>query len=259
MKIIFACRHSPAAYYIAHSLAEKDLIEAIIIESGTQARAAKLRRVLRKSSIISLPITFLDLTSITLYSYLCNKDLKKHLLLQYQIHDFPKEIPKFYIDNINESSCLEFLRAKNPDILIVQGTSILKREVIAIPYQFILNIHGGIVPEYRNVHSDFWALLMGDYAHIGTSIIYLDEGIDSGDLALQSTIQWQLGDGILAIKRKNLKLAGQLILDAIHKAEQNKLPRQSQAKSTIGFFSTPTARNILALLVRTMKSKWFSR
>lgn len=255
MKIILACREGSGAYYIANLLAEEGLIQAIILESGAKARRAKLRRILRKSNVFKLPLVFLDLVSNMFYSRFCEKYLQQKLLKPRGWTVLPDNVLRFDVDDINEKSCLEFLRVQSPDVLVVLGTAILKKEVLSIPPKLILNIHGGIVPEYRNVHCDFWALRLKDYSHIGTSIIYLDEGIDSGDIALQNTIESSEGDGILSVKRKNLELAGDLILEAIHRVSKDELPRIPQKEAAVGIYPTPRFIDIFALLTQIAKNK----
>ncbi len=41
-------------------------------------------------------------------------------------------------------------------------------------------MHPGIVPEYRNAHGCFWALVHGDLGRVGMSLLKIDAGIDTG-------------------------------------------------------------------------------
>ena len=68
--------------------------------------------------------------------------------------------------------------------------------MLSIAKRYTLNIHGGIVPKYRNVHSEFWAISKNDFKNIGTSIIHLDPGIDTGDIAIQEILEINSNDTI---------------------------------------------------------------
>ena len=58
--------------------------------------------------------------------------------------------------------------------------------------KYFLNIHGGIVPNYRNVHGQFWSYYNKDYSNMGSSILHLTKGIDNGNVALMSNLDISL-------------------------------------------------------------------
>jgi hypothetical protein len=104
-----------------------------------------------------------------------------------------------------------------------------------------LNIHGGLVPKYRNVHSEFWALKNNEPHEIGSSIIYLDSGVDTGDLAIQEKIDVSDTTSVMRATVANLKVAARLAVKAAHLLESGQLPRlrQSELNGPAGFFQTP--------------------
>ena len=54
--------------------------------------------------------------------------------------------------------------------------------MIAIPRFGILNLHSGILPQYRGVMATFWAMLNSD-KHIGCTLHYIIDGtIDTGPI-----------------------------------------------------------------------------
>lgn len=254
MKTTLACRRSPSGIFIANKLAQEGLVHSIIIESGKPAKQAKLRRLLKGKNLIQYPIMFLDIVANGIYSTLCRRYLKNNLLQPNDWRDFPKGIKQLCVDDINEQNAIQFIKDHSIETLVVCGTSILKKEIISVP-KTILNIHGGIVPTYRNVHCDFWAYHDNDFDGIGTSIIYLDEGVDSGDVALQKAVDFKNGDGLCIIKRKNLELAANMTVDAIHKLSYGQLPRQKQADTPSKKCPTPTCLDLVATLIQVAKNK----
>jgi folate-dependent phosphoribosylglycinamide formyltransferase PurN len=53
----------------------------------------------------------------------------------------------------------------------------------------VLNTHAGITPLYRGVHGGYWALAEGRPELAGTTVHFVDEGIDTGRIVDQAFIQ----------------------------------------------------------------------
>ena len=255
MKIVLACRNGPSSYYIAGRLARENLLSAIVIETGKTARRNKLRRTFQRSTIWQIPGKVLNIAFLFVYQAIQERAMRDFVSAEEFATNFPDGIPKTYVDDINDTACKEFLEQQNPDYLVVSGTALLKGYIIDIPSVAALNIHGGLVPKYRNVHSDFWAYVHGDRENIGTSILYLDEGIDTGDVVCQSSAGVEADDGLFAAKKKNLSLAGKLIETALTHSEliHN---RTAQDKDLQRFFPTPGNSEFMRLLLITIRRKF---
>lgn len=252
MKTVFITTDSCGGKFIANILKRNGFLDALIIEKEGGETREKLKRDLKKAPLWKLPVKIIDFFSVFIYSGICSCYLHRHLLLKNNFASYPQNIPLHIVENASDANCVSLLKSLNPDILVVLGTSILKPEVISIPKKFILNIHGGIVPQYRNVHSDFWAFINRDYDNIGTSIIHLNSGIDTGDVALQSCIEINRTDNLLTIKNKNINLAGNLIIEALNLASCGLLKRSPQNHAEKGVYRTPGFLDFLSLTVRTI-------
>ena len=242
MKRVLACRDSGLARYVAHQLADAGLLNSIVVESGTEARRSKLERQFGSASLLRKPQVALDLFALAIYGKLSARHLQRTVFNDERYSHFP-ELPRFDVDDINEDRSISHLTTESPDVLVILGTAILKAPVIAIPTRGVLNIHGGIVPQYRNVHSDFWACYRGEPEMVGISIMYLDEGIDTGDIVTQATVDDPAG--LFDAKAKNAQLAARLIVDVLVKLEAGELPRETQAKSESGFYPSPGLRDLV--------------
>lgn len=85
------------------------------------------------------------------------------------------------LNNPNASEGLRVLAEPRPDLMIsIRYRHILREAAIAIPRLGVLNLHSGILPDYRGVMATFWAML--DKAdEIGTTLHWIvDSGIDTG-------------------------------------------------------------------------------
>ena len=75
----------------------------------------------------------------------------------------------------------EVLQSLEPDLVVsIRYRRILKSEVIAIPRLGILNLHSGVLPEYKGVMATFWAMLHKEVEVGATLHRIVDSGIDTG-------------------------------------------------------------------------------
>ena len=257
MKTVFLTNNSSSAKFIANSLNQKGLLDATIIEEASAKITTKILRELKSTSWQKFPEKFLDLCAIWIYSNLANRYIEKHLLKPNNINAFPKEIILHKVKNASGLQCLSILNSLEPELIIVFGTSILKPEILSIAKRYTLNIHGGIVPKYRNVHSDFWAISKNDFKNIGTSIIHLDPGIDTGDIAIQEILEINSNDTIFSIKKKNIELSLKLITQAIEMVKLQNLPKITQSKFSDSFYKTPNFIDFFRLLTSKYKKLTF--
>ena len=245
--------------FIANCLTQKGLLDAIVIEEASAKTITKVFREVKSTSWKNFPEKFLDLCTIWVYSKLTNCYIEKHLLEPNNIKTFPKGIILHRVKNASSLQCLSILNSLEPELMIVFGTSILKPEILSTAKKYTLNIHGGIVPKYRNVHSDFWAVSKNDFKNIGTSIIHLDPGIDTGDIAIQDIVEINSEDTMFSIKRKNIELSLKLITKAVEMAESENLPKIPQSKLIDSFYKTPGFKDFFRLFTSNYKKfKYFS-
>lgn len=85
------------------------------------------------------------------------------------------------VRSINSADGLEYLRAGKFEAVICIGTSIVGQEALTIPDKGFINIHPGILPNYRGA-GNFWAVVNQDWNHIGCSVHWMTEKIDAGKI-----------------------------------------------------------------------------
>lgn len=86
-------------------------------------------------------------------------------------------------EKINTEESVQKIREFAPDLIIsIRYGQILRQEIINIPRRGVVNLHSGILPNYRGVLATFWTILNGD-DEIGTTLHYIeDAGIDTGKI-----------------------------------------------------------------------------
>lgn len=93
------------------------------------------------------------------------------------------------VNSINENTVEKKLKEINPDLVIVNGTRIIKRSILSSIKKPFVNTHVGITPKYRGVHGGYWALANNDKKHCGVTVHLVDEGIDTGNILYQELIE----------------------------------------------------------------------
>ena len=99
------------------------------------------------------------------------------------------------------------LRALAPDLILIWSYSmILPPCVLAVPRLGCVNLHGGLLPEYRGGHVMQWAIINGE-AETGVTLHYVDEGIDTGPVIAAKRFSIESEDDALSVRMK-LKTSG---------------------------------------------------
>jgi methionyl-tRNA formyltransferase len=243
MKVVLLARDGATGRYLAHVLARNDWLDALVVEGGAAARRRKIRRTLRGRGLVGA----FDLFAIAIYNMIAERQLKR-FAARAGASEWPAVPQLLVVDDVNDEKAAVWLREIEPDVVVISGTSILRQPVLSTAKSYTVNVHGGLLPEYRNVHSEFWAFVSGAPDRIGSAVIHVDAGVDSGDVALQRAVVAEAGASLSELRVLNLRVAGELLEEAIALAQRGELPRVAQ-NGAAGFHPTPTARD-LARLVR---------
>jgi folate-dependent phosphoribosylglycinamide formyltransferase PurN len=128
------------------------------------------------------------------YRLTYRRDVKKSSLnLDQKLNQSIKEvcnthdIPIDYFNNINESKFVERIALLKPDLIVLGGAPIIKKQVIQLPKIAVLNSHPGILPQAKGM--DVVAQSIIDKIPLGVTVFRVDEGIDSGPILLKKYLE----------------------------------------------------------------------
>jgi len=144
------------------------------------------------------------------------------------------------VTSVNSEKVIILLKKIQPDVVVVNGTRVIKKEVIeAIDAPFV-NTHAGITPKYRGVHGGYWALAENDQEHCGVTIHLVDTGIDTGGVLYQKAIRTTNNDTFntypylqIAAAIPLMKKAIKDIADNTYKIQNVALPSKLWSHPTI--------------------------
>ncbi|MFD0680469.1 MULTISPECIES: methionyl-tRNA formyltransferase [unclassified Paenibacillus] len=91
-------------------------------------------------------------------------------------------IPVLQPERLRRPESVEALRALEPDLIVTAAYGqILSKAVLDIPKLGCINIHASLLPQYRGGAPIHYAVMNGD-AVTGVTIMYMAEGLDTGDM-----------------------------------------------------------------------------
>ncbi len=146
----------------------------------------------------------------------------------------------------NDADGLDELSAWRPNLIVsIRYRRILRDAAIAIPTNGVLNLHSGVLPDYRGVMATFWAMLNGE-AEIGTTLHWIvDAGIDTGPVI--ATTRQPLDpardylDNVLSLYPAGCRAMAQ----AIEKVATGSSPTGSKDPGDTGaYYSAPTTHDL---------------
>ena len=142
-----------------------------------------------------------------------------------------KNIKVYQPEKLRENKeIVDILKDINPDVIcVVAYGKIIPKEILEIPKYGCVNVHPSLLPQYRGSAPIQWAILNGD-KETGVTTMYLDEGMDSGDIILQkkTTIDKYETSGELWDRLS--KIGAELLVETLEKIENKTAPRIKQPK-----------------------------
>lgn len=149
------------------------------------------------------------------------------------------------LNAINDKNGIEMIKSCSPDLIIsIRYGVILKNDIIALPRYGVINLHSGLLPEYRGVMATFWAMLNQE-KRIGTTLHYIeDDSIDTGSIIAQSHLSVDTSKSylwhVLSLYTKGVDL----IVDAVKQINIKKRLKTAEQQSTGGYFTFPKASDL---------------
>jgi len=124
------------------------------------------------------------------------------------------------------------LRSLAVDVFVVVAYGqILSPDVLAIPTQGCINIHGSLLPKYRGAAPIQWALYNGE-TETGVTTMLMDAGMDTGPILLRSAVAIALDDTAQTLALKLSHLGAELLLKTLRQLPQLTPQPQDEQQAT---------------------------
>ena len=150
----------------------------------------------------------------------------KELALKYNINVFqPEKIKLDYKDIID----------LNPDIIVTCAYGqIIPKEILDCPKYGCINVHASLLPKYRGGAPIHRSIINGD-KKTGITIMYMDLGMDTGDIISQDEIDILDSDNLESIHDKLSILGTKLLLDTLPSIFEGTNDRLKQNEDEVSY------------------------
>lgn len=211
LSVMVLCGRSPRHLYVANRLCRAANVVAIVQEAGSHWTLKKVFRLLRPDNFWRKAWRWL-------------RDRRRYVGGGEGRFFFGEAVPRLdctdlvtLIPHINDPQVVELAGRLKPDVIAVFGTSLIRGELLERGRLGIVNLHGGLSPEYRGADCTFWALYNGEPEKIGCTLHFIDAGIDSGKLIAHVCPEVHEGDDELTLFWRAVRESAEVYAEALER------------------------------------------
>jgi len=138
------------------------------------------------------------------------------------------DIPVLQAENVNNESFIKKLNSYKLDfIVVVAFGQKLSKTILNMPEYGCINLHASLLPKYRGASPIHQAVINGD-RKTGNTTMYMDEGLDDGDIIYQQDLEIKKTDTVGSIHDKLAVKGAELIVKTLNDIKNNAAPRIKQ-------------------------------
>jgi len=153
------------------------------------------------------------------------------------------KVPILQPARVKDRQAIEEIRALQPDAIVVMAYGqILPREALEIPRIACLNLHASLLPRWRGAAPIQAAIAAGD-PETGITVMYMAEGLDTGDILLQRGIDILPTDTGGSLHDRLAHIGPEALLEALQMLAKGNAPRIPQDNALATYASKLTRDN----------------
>jgi folate-dependent phosphoribosylglycinamide formyltransferase PurN len=127
------------------------------------------------------------------------------------------DAPVYFVASHNSDECVEVVKRLQPEVIVLRGCGIVKKQVLAVPTLGTINPHYAVLPAYRGMEVTEWSALHGDPCAV--SVHWVAEAVDAGGVITSRPINVERGDDIGNLREKAAVIAAELLAEALNKIQ----------------------------------------
>jgi len=211
LRIMILCGRSARHLHVANALCKAAEPVAIVQETGGEWSLKKTLKKLRPDNLFRKVWRWLR----DRRRYTGNPEAKFFFpdgSAKLDRPDLVREVP-----HINHPDVVRLARELQPDLICVFGTSLIRGDLLNEGRLGIINLHGGLSPEYRGADCTFWALYNGEPEKVGCTLHYIDAGIDTGRLIAHVSPAVRQGDTELVLFWRAVQDSSRVYAEAVER------------------------------------------
>lgn len=141
----------------------------------------------------------------------------------------------------------------NPDLIVTCAYGqIISKDILDIPRLGCINVHASLLPKYRGGAPIHRSILAGD-KETGITIMYMDEGMDSGDMIKKNSIPITDEDTLDTLSNKLAVLGSKLLVETLPSIIDGTNERERQSEEEVSFARVITKADELLDFTKSSK------
>ncbi|MBO7304304.1 MAG: methionyl-tRNA formyltransferase, partial [Clostridia bacterium] len=140
-------------------------------------------------------------------------------------------IPVYTPKTLRDEGFTDILRECAPELIVVVAYGkILPKEVLNFPAEGCINLHVSLLPKYRGAAPMQRAIMEGE-SETGVTVMYMDEGLDTGDILAQVAFPISESDDFEAIHDRSADIGSRLLSETVDNIANGNVKREKQDSS----------------------------
>lgn len=209
LRLMILCGRSARHLHVANALCRAGEVLAIVQETGGEWNLKKTLKKLRPDRLFRKVWRWLR----DRRRYSGNPEAKFFFPDREPGLDHPELVHE--VPHINHPEVVKLARELKPDLICVFGTSLIRGDLLRQGRLGMVNLHGGLSPEYRGADCTFWALYNGEPEKVGCTLHYIDAGIDTGRLIAHVSPEVRAGDSELELFWRAVQDSAEVYAEAV--------------------------------------------
>ena len=138
----------------------------------------------------------------------------------------PSGVPILTTTAINGDDVVAFLSRLQPDLVLVNGTQLLRQPVLDLLPRIrhgIVNLHTGLSPYARGANCNLYMILENHPELVGVTVHRIDPGIDSGEILLSAQVPMEPDDNFETLDARSFHVGIELLLQGARRLAAGQL------------------------------------
>jgi methionyl-tRNA formyltransferase len=195
----------------------KDNIDSIVLVSAKtpaesyQRYISRLHKMYGVKAFLWTATKYLTITMMDMFNCLFYRSKLSRVCDIAKSHG----ISTSHIKDINNSEFVSYIKRERVDVILsIACPQIFKKELLNAPQWGCINLHGGLIPEYRGVFSSFWVLMENDQ-FTGVTVHKMNNIIDGGEAYAREKIEIETNETVNSLLHKTTKIGIAVLIDVM--------------------------------------------
>lgn len=164
-----------------------------------------------------------------------------------------KGLPVYQPRTLRDEEFADLLRQIDPEVIVVVAFGkILPANVLSYPKYGCVNVHGSLLPAYRGAAPMQRAIIDG-CAETGITTMFMDVGLDTGDMLLKKSVAIDLHDTFETVHDKLGECGAELLLRTLALLEKGEILPEKQDDALATYAAKIEKEDCLLDFSRTAK------